>query len=81
MGVYTEPIQPSYAYQGGPNIFATPPAQPLQQPQQFYEPQFNWDDVNLNNIVGEMPPQNRELTNLDWVCACRQIECVVANQC
>jgi hypothetical protein len=39
------------------------PAELVLQPEQ---PVFNWDDLHLNNIVGDVP-QNPELPEFDWV--------------
>lgn len=69
---------PSYAYQaqrtsdafGPPNMVQSRTVQPptsLGLDDANLQP-FNWDEINLNNIVGNTPmPQNPELPEFDWV--------------
>lgn len=57
----------AYAYQRSRDSYGTPTAQIVQAPQpmqaqQSQTPQFNWDDINLNNLVGEP-----EMPGFDWV--------------
>jgi len=69
MPIYTERALP-YAYQRTPGAYGTPIAQHPRQrpPQPYHESQFSWDDVNLNNVVGNVPQQqNPELPEFDWV--------------
>lgn len=59
-------------FQPNTNVYgvSAPPAVPQPQPFQPLEPldsQFNWDDVNLNHIVGNPAQQNAELPEFDWV--------------
>jgi hypothetical protein len=82
---------PSYAYQTHrtPDPFGatstvqsnTVQSRPVQPPTSLglddanMQP-FNWDEINLNNIVGNTPmPQNPELPEFDWVSAFRPKFC------
>jgi hypothetical protein len=41
---------------------------PMSQEQQIHQPQFNWDDINLNTIVSDIPlTTNQEIPEYDWV--------------
>ncbi|KAF2715017.1 hypothetical protein K504DRAFT_368193 [Pleomassaria siparia CBS 279.74] len=55
---------PAYAYEKSSEHYIQQPALPLQQmpPEQ---PAFNWDDLNYNNIVGDVQ-QNIEVPEFDW---------------
>jgi hypothetical protein len=59
---------PPYGFQPTTTAFGLP-TQSVQQPQSFQppEPQFNWDDINLNNIEGSVQQQNQEMPEFDWV--------------
>lgn len=58
---------PPYGIQKNPEPFihqsVEVPAELVLQPEQSV---FNWDDLHLNNIVGDVP-QNPDLPEFDWV--------------
>jgi hypothetical protein len=58
---------PSYVIQKNPELFIQQPVQvPAELVLQPEQPVFNWDDLHLNNIVGDVP-LNPELPEFDWV--------------
>jgi hypothetical protein len=77
--VYSNRV-PSYTYQQTPEPYTLsspqtvsqpqqqlPTSQPTSQPMQPSTPQFNWDEIDFSNIVGDIPQQNLEQPELDWV--------------
>jgi hypothetical protein len=63
-------FQPDAGAYGVSAAQAVPQPQPF-QPLEPLDPQFNWDDVNLNHIGGDSSQQNVELPEFDWVCVIR----------
>lgn len=59
-------FQPNTSTYGVTSAPAVPQPQPF-QPLEPFDPQFNWDDLNLNHIGGNPSQQNAELPEFDWV--------------
>lgn len=73
--IYTETLPP-FPYQPTSDPYALqmqPSASQQQQQQQMVpsEAQFNWDDITLNNslgnLVGDVPESSSEMPQFDWV--------------
>jgi hypothetical protein len=70
---YHNQITP-YTIPRNPESFTQPPVQVQSElALQLEQPIFNWDDLHLNNIVGDIP-QNPQPPEFDWV-RCFQKAC------
>ncbi|KAF2750285.1 hypothetical protein M011DRAFT_236973 [Sporormia fimetaria CBS 119925] len=67
MPTYVNTLTP-YPYQHTTQPYGVPNAPDMQEPQVLDStgPQFNWDDVNFNTIVSNVPQQPQETPELDW---------------
>lgn len=69
MPIYSDRLPPN-PFQNVPVPYGVSTAQTIPQPQALQppEPQYNWGDVNLNNIMGDIPQQDPEFPpEFDWV--------------